>query len=57
MPSGVCPAFLEISTIKQSENPTFGFTLAGEPGGELRVEAVDNRDRRFEGRWTLGAAG
>jgi sulfur-oxidizing protein SoxY len=45
------------SDISIAENPTFGFTLAGEPGGELRVEAIDNRDRRFEGRWTLGATG
>jgi sulfur-oxidizing protein SoxY len=43
--------------ISIAENPTFGFTLAGAPGGELRVEAMDNRDRRFEGRWTLDAAG
>jgi sulfur-oxidizing protein SoxY len=43
--------------ISIAENPTFGFALEGEPGGELRVEAVDNRDRRFEGAWTLGAAG
>ena len=40
--------------ISIAENPTFGFTLAGDPGGELRVEAIDNRDRRFEGRWRLG---
>ena len=42
------------SDISIAENPTFGFTLAGEPGGELRVEAMDNRDRRFEGTgpWT-----
>ena len=45
------------SDISIAENPTFGFTLAGAPGGELRVEAMDNRDRRFEGRWTLDAAG
>jgi sulfur-oxidizing protein SoxY len=43
--------------ISVAENPTFGFALEGEPGGELRVEALDNRDRRFEGAWTLGAAG
>jgi sulfur-oxidizing protein SoxY len=43
--------------ISVAENPTFGFTLAGAPGGELRVEAADNRDRRFEGRWTLDATG
>lgn len=43
--------------ISVAENPTFGFALAGEPGGELRVEAVDNRDRRFEGSWMLGATG
>ncbi|MFZ4407488.1 MAG: quinoprotein dehydrogenase-associated SoxYZ-like carrier [Paracraurococcus sp.] len=40
--------------ISIAENPTFGFSLAGDPGGELRVEAIDNRDRRFEGRWRLG---
>lgn len=40
-----------------AENPTFGFALAGEPGGELRVAAVDNRERRFESSWTLGPAG
>ncbi|NOG73122.1 quinoprotein dehydrogenase-associated SoxYZ-like carrier [Roseicella sp. DB1501] len=45
------------SEISIAENPTFGFTLDGEPGGELRVVALDNRDRRFEGHWTLGAAG
>ncbi|WP_158292386.1 quinoprotein dehydrogenase-associated SoxYZ-like carrier [Paracraurococcus ruber] len=43
--------------ISIAENPTFGFTLAGEPGGELRVEAADNRDRRFAGTWTLGTTG
>ncbi len=43
--------------ISIAENPTFGLALAGEPGGELRVEAQDNRDRRFEGAWTLGATG
>jgi sulfur-oxidizing protein SoxY len=45
------------SDISIAENPTFGFSVAGEPGGELRVEAMDNRDRRFEGTWTLGATG
>ncbi len=45
------------SDIAIAENPTFGFVLAGEPGGELRVAAVDNRDRRFEGSWTLAPAG
>lgn len=43
--------------ISIAENPTFGFALAGEAGGELRVTAEDNRDRRFEGAWTLGATG
>jgi sulfur-oxidizing protein SoxY len=43
--------------ISIAENPTFGFALAGEPGGELRVEAQDNRDRRFDGNWVLGATG
>lgn len=43
--------------ISISENPSFGFALAGEPGGELKVEAEDNRDRRFASAWTLGAAG
>ena len=51
------PVLAVESDISIAENPTFGFTLAGEPGGELRVEAVDNRDRRFEGHWTLDAAG
>lgn len=45
------------SEISIAENPTFGFTLEGAPGGELQVVAADNRDRRFEARWTLGAAG
>jgi sulfur-oxidizing protein SoxY len=45
------------SDISIAENPTFGFALAGESGGELRVEAVDNRERRFEGAWTLSASG
>jgi sulfur-oxidizing protein SoxY len=45
------------SDISIAENPSFGFALDGEPGGELLAEAVDSRDRRFEGRWTLGAAG
>lgn len=43
--------------ISIAENPTLGFVLAGEPGGELTVEAVDNRDRRFHGAWTVGASG
>jgi sulfur-oxidizing protein SoxY len=43
--------------ISISENPTFGFTLAGEAGGELRVEAEDNRDRRFASAWTVGNTG
>jgi sulfur-oxidizing protein SoxY len=43
--------------ISISENPTFGFTLAGEAGGELRVEAEDNRDRRFAAAWTVGNTG
>lgn len=45
------------SDIAIAENPTFGFALRGEPGGELRMEALDNRDRRFAEGWTLGAAG
>lgn len=40
-----------------AEDPTFGFTLSGEPGGELRVEAKDSDGRRFRAAWTLGAAG
>lgn len=40
-----------------AEDPTFGFSLAGEPGGELRVEAEDSDGRRFRAAWTLGAAG
>jgi sulfur-oxidizing protein SoxY len=40
-----------------SEDPTFGFALSGEPGGELRVEAEDSDGRRFREAWTLGAAG
>ncbi len=43
--------------ISVAENPTFGFALAGEPGGALRVSATDNRDRHFEGNWILGPAG
>ena len=43
--------------ISIAENPTFGFALAGEPGGELRVEAEDNRERRFASAWTLGSGG
>jgi sulfur-oxidizing protein SoxY len=43
--------------ISVSENPTFGFALAGEPGGELRVEAEDSRERRFATAWTLGDTG
>ncbi len=43
--------------ISIAENPTFGFALAGEAGGELRVEAEDNRDRRFAAAWTVGASG
>lgn len=43
--------------ISIAENPTFGFTLAGEPGGELRVEAEDNRERRFATAWVLGNSG
>ena len=51
------PVLAITSDISVAENPTFGFTLAGPPGGELRVEADDNRDRRFEGHWTLDATG
>ncbi len=40
-----------------AEDPTFGFTLSGEAGGELRAEAEDSDGRRFRGAWTLGAAG
>ena len=40
-----------------SEDPTFGFTLSGEAGGELRAEAMDSDGRRFRGAWTLGATG
>lgn len=40
-----------------AENPAFGFTLHGEPGGEVRVEAEDSDGRRFRGAWTLGATG
>ncbi len=43
--------------ISIAENPTFGFALAGEAGGELRVEAEDNHDRRFASAWTLGNSG
>ncbi|WP_161600818.1 quinoprotein dehydrogenase-associated SoxYZ-like carrier [Teichococcus oryzae] len=45
------------SDISIAENPTFGFLLSGEPGGELVLEAEDNRDRRFTQRWTLQPAG
>ena len=40
-----------------AEDPSFAFTLAGEPGGELRVSAEDSDGRRFRNTWTLGAAG
>ncbi len=40
-----------------AEDPTFGFTLSGESGGELRVEAEDSDGRRFRAAWTLGATG
>ncbi len=40
-----------------AEDPTFAFTLSGEPGGELRVEAEDSDGRRFRNAWTLGATG
>jgi sulfur-oxidizing protein SoxY len=43
--------------ISIAENPTFGFALAGEAGGELRVEAEDNRERRFATAWNLGNSG
>jgi sulfur-oxidizing protein SoxY len=43
--------------ISIAENPTFGFALSGHPGGDLRVEAVDNQNGRFQGSWTLGPAG
>jgi sulfur-oxidizing protein SoxY len=45
------------SDISIAENPTFGFVLSGEPGGELRVEASDSRDRQFQAAWTIGATG
>ena len=48
------PVLAVESDISIAENPTFGFTLAGAPGGELRVEAMDNRDRRFEGAMDPG---
>jgi sulfur-oxidizing protein SoxY len=40
-----------------AEDPTFAFTLSGEPGGELRIEAEDSDGRRFRSAWTLGATG
>lgn len=40
-----------------AEDPSFGFTLTGEAGGELRVEAEDSDGRRFRNAWTLGATG
>ena len=40
-----------------AEDPAFGFTLSGEAGGELRVEAEDSDGRRFRNAWTLGATG
>jgi sulfur-oxidizing protein SoxY len=43
--------------ISIAENPTFGFALSGDPGGELRVEAADNHDRRFQRTWPLGPTG
>lgn len=43
--------------ISIAENPTFGFALAGEAGGELRVEAEDSRERRFATAWTIGNSG
>ena len=38
-----------------AEDPTFGFTLSGEAGGELSAEAEDSDGRRFRDAWTLGA--
>jgi sulfur-oxidizing protein SoxY len=32
-----------------AEDPTFGFALSGEPGGELRGWAEDSDGRRFRG--------
>ena len=40
-----------------AEDPSFAFTLSGEPGGELRAEAEDSDGRRFRSAWTLGATG
>jgi sulfur-oxidizing protein SoxY len=40
-----------------AEDPTFGFALSGEPGGELLVLGEDSDGRRFREAWTLGAAG
>jgi sulfur-oxidizing protein SoxY len=40
-----------------AEDPAFAFTLSGEPGGELRVEAEDSDGRRFRSAWTLGVTG
>lgn len=45
------------SDISISENPTFGFMLAGEPNGELLLEAEDNHNRQFTSHWTLQSAG
>lgn len=54
--NGVAALRMEAET-SVAEDPVFGFTLAGEPGGELRVEAEDSDGRRFRGAWTLGATG
>ena len=43
--------------ISIAENPTFGFALAGEAGGELQAEVEDNRERRFASAWALGSSG
>ena len=53
---GVAVVRIEAETAV-AEDPTFGFTLAGEPGGELRVDAEDSDGRRFRHAWTLGATG
>jgi sulfur-oxidizing protein SoxY len=45
------------SDISISENPTFSFMLAGDPNGELLLEARDNRDRHFTSRWRLQSTG
>ena len=45
------------ATSPSPRTPPSASPWPGKPGGELRVEAKDNRDRRFASAWTVGNTG